>query len=169
MARTGRPTTYRGIQMRSRLEADFAAWLDRTGQDWAYEPKCFAGSAGQWLPDFEHRRGGLQYIELKPYERSWESKGQQPDYTTWMEIVGIIEDLITRVSVAWESEPDAHLMIVFWRYGGQMKDALLVAAGPEDRVWTFNFGGNGIAGIVPTTDQFYRLSAVGTASSREMC
>lgn len=48
----GRSTLYRGIRMRSRLEADFAAYLDRTGQDWGYETECLASDEGQWLPDF---------------------------------------------------------------------------------------------------------------------
>lgn len=26
--------------------------LDRQGWEWAYEPDCFAGEGGQWLPDF---------------------------------------------------------------------------------------------------------------------
>jgi hypothetical protein len=50
-----RPTIYKGIQMRSRLEADYAphldtpapGWIHEPGQvfepDWDYEPECFAG------------------------------------------------------------------------------------------------------------------------------
>lgn len=48
-----RATTYNGIEMRSRLEAGFAAWLDSKGCDWTYEPRCYASPAGQYLPDFE--------------------------------------------------------------------------------------------------------------------
>jgi hypothetical protein len=48
-----RPTTYNGIQMRSRLEARVAAWLDSLGLEWTYEPKAFASAKGQYLPDFE--------------------------------------------------------------------------------------------------------------------
>lgn len=48
-----RPTVYKGIQMRSRLEAGFAQWLDQNHIDWDYEPECFASEAGQYLPDFE--------------------------------------------------------------------------------------------------------------------
>lgn len=47
-----RPTEYRGVTMRSRLEAGFAQWLDSMRWDWEYEPKCFGGTSGQWLPDF---------------------------------------------------------------------------------------------------------------------
>lgn len=47
-----RPTIYKGIQMRSRLEAGYAAWLDQWGFDWEYEPQAFASPQGQYLPDF---------------------------------------------------------------------------------------------------------------------
>lgn len=47
-----RPTIYKGIQMRSRLEAGYAAWLDLWGFDWEYEPQAFASEKGQYLPDF---------------------------------------------------------------------------------------------------------------------
>jgi hypothetical protein len=68
-----RPTTYRGILMRSRLEAYFAAMLDGwPNATWEYEPECFAGPSNQWLPDFRviHREDGcddvLEYVEVKP-------------------------------------------------------------------------------------------------------
>lgn len=48
-----RPTIYNGIQMRSRLEARVAAWLDSLGATWVYEPVAFASPEGQYLPDFE--------------------------------------------------------------------------------------------------------------------
>lgn len=48
-----RPTTYNGIEMRSRLEARVAAWLtDEVGVDWEYEPRAFASGSVQYLPDF---------------------------------------------------------------------------------------------------------------------
>ncbi len=50
-----RPTTYNGIEMRSRLEAGYAAWLDQWGFNWEYEPRAFASDAGQYLPDFRLR------------------------------------------------------------------------------------------------------------------
>lgn len=67
-----RPTVYKGIQMRSRLEAGFAMWLDEEGLIWEYEPKAFAGERGQYLPDFavEMSVDGAAprtgYIETKP-------------------------------------------------------------------------------------------------------
>lgn len=48
----GRPTVYNGIQMRSRLEATYAEWLDTNGIVWHYEPRAYASQLGQYLPDF---------------------------------------------------------------------------------------------------------------------
>lgn len=65
----GRPTVYKGIKMRSRLEASFASALDSlNGVTWTYEPQCFADATGQYLPDFlvDHRDGDLDYMEVKP-------------------------------------------------------------------------------------------------------
>lgn len=66
-----RPTVYRGIRMRSRLEANYAARLDGIGLKWDYEPMCFADEAGQYLPDFAITAtdGRHFYIEVKPTER----------------------------------------------------------------------------------------------------
>ena len=42
------PTTYSGVKMRSRLEARWAAFFDRMGWSWQYEPIDLAG----YIPDF---------------------------------------------------------------------------------------------------------------------
>lgn len=48
-----RPTTYKGVPMRSRLEARFARWIDGIpGITWEYEPRAFADGQGEYLPDF---------------------------------------------------------------------------------------------------------------------
>lgn len=48
-----RPTLYKGVRMRSRLEALYAAWLDNHQLDkWTYEPMAFGSPDGQYLPDF---------------------------------------------------------------------------------------------------------------------
>lgn len=60
----GIPTTYNGIQMRSRLEARWAAFFDLMGWKWAYEQCDFRG----WIPDFELTLDGLTlFVEVKPY------------------------------------------------------------------------------------------------------
>lgn len=70
-----RPTSYKGVTMRSRLEAGFAMWLDTMRWEWEYEPECFAYEGGQWLPDFRvdipcvSSMGQLRspvYVEVKP-------------------------------------------------------------------------------------------------------
>jgi len=62
-----RRTVYKGITMRSRLEASFAAVLDSATLTWRYEPQCFADQAGQYLPDFlVIFEGERVYLEVKP-------------------------------------------------------------------------------------------------------
>ena len=105
-----RPTLYKGIRMRSRLEADYAAYLDREGWQWEYEPECFASPDGQWLPDFRLRwgpHGGETFVELKPAGRL------DADYMD-----GSVDKHLTRMTIAWASKPEAHLALVYWRYEG---------------------------------------------------
>jgi hypothetical protein len=53
-----KPTVYRGVQMRSQLEARWAGVLDAAGIEWEYEPHVvnLGSSRGHWvggyLPDF---------------------------------------------------------------------------------------------------------------------
>lgn len=69
---TPRPTVYKGVRMRSRLEAGFAQWLNSVQREWAYEPQAFTASDGwQYLPDFRTKfqfQDSLTtvYIEVKP-------------------------------------------------------------------------------------------------------
>ena len=91
-----RPTTYRGIQMRSRMEAHFAADLDAAGLDWEYEPRAYGGPKGQWLPDFVVHRKGMPdtFIEVKPTEQH-------------------AIDAVDRVCVIFDSEPGSPA-VIFW-------------------------------------------------------
>lgn len=102
---TARPTTYNGIEMRSRLEARFAAFLDSCEIPWEYEPRAFASGHQQYLPDFAvavpipfrylNGRAGAHrmYLELKPD-------------------VADLEAAWNRLEVIWRSEPDAVLAFV---------------------------------------------------------
>lgn len=96
-----RPTTYKGVQMRSRLEAGFAQWLDKHDVVWEYEPQAFAGEAGQYLPDFRLDQINVMgnvatvYAEIKPYL----------DIEVWI-------DLTNRMPIIWQSEPEATLVLV---------------------------------------------------------
>ena len=105
--RKGRKTMYKGIEMRSRLEADFAAFIDRNTPDWDYEPVCFAGPNGQWLPDFRVRHDGMAiYFEVKPM-------GMLDNEDEAADIDGLLEQM----SVVWLTEPDAILQLTFWTWG----------------------------------------------------
>jgi len=46
------PTTYRGIEFRSRFESEVAMLLDKFGLEWQYEPKSFLLPGGHYMPDF---------------------------------------------------------------------------------------------------------------------
>lgn len=102
MTPTARPTVYNGIQMRSRLEARYAAWLDGVGATWEYEPQCFASGSRQYLPDFLIRdvhvigRGRSVYVEVKPAMFA-----SRDDVTK----------LANRMATIWFSEPEAVLVL----------------------------------------------------------
>jgi hypothetical protein len=112
-----RPTLYKGIQMRSRLEADYAAFMDQAGWGWKYEPIVFAGPSGQWLPDFElwPESRVPSYVELKP--------------ESWLQEDARVAQTLDRMEIAWLSEPKAVLYLVFWRYG---------CRSPEPFCWIFS-------------------------------
>src|SRR5690554_7919610 len=54
------PTTYAGVNFRSRLEATWAAFFDLCGWEWEYEPFDLEG----WVPDFVLERRVA--VEVKP-------------------------------------------------------------------------------------------------------
>lgn len=90
-----RPTVYKGIRMRSRLEASVAAWLDSEGDAWEYEPVCFGNAAGQYLPDFRvtGQNKTTYYLEVKP---------ANADHTA----------ALKRMHVIRSSEPRAFLAVI---------------------------------------------------------
>jgi len=108
MALSARPTMYDGIQMRSRLEATFAAFLDRHAIPWEYEPRAFAGAAGgQYLPDFLlWPHGRRVYVELK-------GKAARADIPTFERQAALIRrsepDAEFAVVDAFHMRPEAHL------------------------------------------------------------
>ena len=124
-----RPSVYKGVRMRSRLEADYASALDRDGETWEYEPTCFAGPDGQWLPDFRVGCDGV-YTEIKPaYLIEWDTRDLADVYDR-------IDKILKRMTVAWLSEPKANLRLVFWTYGVKQAEAPLAILGsPNPPVW----------------------------------
>jgi hypothetical protein len=111
----GRPTLYKGIRMRSRLEADYAAHLDRYGYRWEYEPECFANGEGQWLPDF-----GSSFADHGPLAMFTEVKPAEPLkrlIAGCSDFVEHVDAVLRKVEVAWSSRPDALLELVFWQWG----------------------------------------------------
>jgi hypothetical protein len=63
MTITAIPTTYKGIEFRSRLEAKWAVMFDHLGWTWEYEPIDFNG----YIPDFHIDFGRRSYfVEIKP-------------------------------------------------------------------------------------------------------
>lgn len=104
-----RPTVYKGIRMRSRLEAGYAAWLDEIGFRWDYEPCAFSDETGrQYLPDFRihdvwvlgRPAPATVYVEVKP--AGWaDNLDNLPAYMVLLQAMPIILG----------SEPDAILLL----------------------------------------------------------
>lgn len=129
----GRPTLYKGIRMRSRLEADFAAALDKQGAYWEYEPECFAGPTGQWLPDFRVRHPGgasapSMLVEVKPASMMQARDGEQES-----DVIARIDEILARTAIAWFSEPETQVNVVFWTWGADVPD--LDVAGSHTGPW----------------------------------
>jgi len=57
-----KPTQYKGVQFRSRLEAHWAAFFDMLDWPWVYEPLDIGG----WSPDFLIRGTANIFVEVKP-------------------------------------------------------------------------------------------------------
>jgi predicted nuclease of restriction endonuclease-like RecB superfamily len=95
-----RVTTYRGVPMRSRLEAHWAQRLDGLGANWWYEPRRFTDETGQYLPDFKVVLPADTTVYL-------EVKGSWPEND--------LDDLRSRMGIVWSSEPDALLMLAVGR------------------------------------------------------
>lgn len=130
-----RPTQYKGILMRSRLEADFAGKLDAAGCTWEYEPTCFAGAGGQWLPDFHISEGWNApcYVELKPVYLLDAKPGESPA-ALWARL----DLIVARLEIAWETDPGLRLVLAFHEYGqAATPRAIITALGGATGGWYF--------------------------------
>lgn len=133
---TPRTTVYKGITMRSRLEAGFAMWLDEQKVKWEYEPCAFGSEAGQYLPDFRCQlfdtgpgKTETFYVEIKPRQpdipseaalRAVETRPTPADQLALVHSWGLGQGLTPnlsalgrQMSVVWDSEPDAGLLLVW--------------------------------------------------------
>lgn len=160
-----RPTIYNGIQMRSRLEAGFAAWLDERGATWEYEPHAFASPSGQYLPDFlvrdvvrANREPADAYIEIKPrapYRETYlgEVIRRQPEDEELAQIARQME-------IVWESHEDVELLLV---WPGLLVHDRLPAAFRLSRIAADSVDVVGASALFRPTLWMHRLSHPGLA------
>ena len=110
-----RPTVYKGVRMRSRLEATFAQRCDENGETWEYEPNRFGNELGQYLPDFKVTAPWVPnrpcYVEVKPFVT-------QDMRIDWNHPRGWA-CLMERMAIIWSSEPNCDLML--WTPTGSRK------------------------------------------------
>jgi hypothetical protein len=116
------PTTYRGIQFRSRLEATWAAFFDNMRWGWEYEPFDLSG----WIPDFaltsELTAPRPVLVEVKPisafdYDVAGKIDGADDEHEVLLVGVGPIFSA-DRVSPGWLREGGWWSSAVFGRWKG---------------------------------------------------
>lgn len=86
--------------MRSRLEAKVAAGLDLHGIDWEYEPLCYAGPEGQYLPDFQVN---ADWPQLPTIILEIKGLADASDH--------IIRPIMAQMELVWESDPSLALVL----------------------------------------------------------
>lgn len=63
------PTNYRGIQLKSRMEAQCAVLFDKLGWNWKYEPFSLMLPCGTtYIPDFQIEGPAYMIVECRGYE-----------------------------------------------------------------------------------------------------
>lgn len=162
----GRPTLYKGIRMRSRLEAAYAAYLDRLQVSWEYEPECFASARGQWLPDFSFVGAPGRYIEVKPPELLDFRPHETAD-----ERYARIDTILGRMAIAWESQPEARVELVFFDYERSEPHATIAAMRrspwfvlvPNSGAYQTIWGGMGQWKALPPANPHYLAEAADDA------
>lgn len=92
------PTTYRGINFRSRLEARWAAFFDLCETRWLYEPI----DLNNYIPDFlinpDNERKSI--VEVKPclgpngFQEGWRNKIRDSGWTGAAAIVGVSVEIV---------------------------------------------------------------------------
>lgn len=100
------PCTYKGVKMRSRLEATWAAVLDNYGIEWVYEPEGYELSDGTlYLPDFYLPRANMIFevkgvmTEFDEHKiRQWVADAHRPA------AIGFPDGRFKACSRDWEEE-----------------------------------------------------------------
>lgn len=86
----GVKTTYKGIEMRSKLESKVAMFLDALNIKWEYEPRLFMLSNGiPYKPDF--------YLS---------------EQKIWIEVKGVIEEHNKKISELFVQENNTNLLLI---------------------------------------------------------
>jgi hypothetical protein len=124
-----KPTTYRGVSMKSKLESQVAIELDRLDIPWAYEPRIYwkpSVKRSGYLPDFRlwpKRREHPWFVEVKPSGIYCERHTDTSDLLTALEKLMVIR----------HTEPDATL--VLWLADPRADDmgTMLVRVPDSDR------------------------------------
>lgn len=103
-SRRGIPTTYKGIEYRSRLEAKWAYFFDMLGWPYQYEPYELDG----YIPDFALTFGNPILVEVKPVCSIDEvvQKCQKPIHAAWNENRRV---LIVGGHIGYHGDPDISL------------------------------------------------------------
>lgn len=107
------PTTYRGVNFRSRLEARWAFFLDYLDTEWLYEPQRYVieglnGEQWTYLPDF--------FL---------------PATKTWVEVKGAVGNVDWRMLTHAVDGPGAKLPFVHDSYRSNRAGLLLLGALPN--------------------------------------
>lgn len=111
------PTEYRGTRFRSKLEANWARWLDDQKIRWAYEVQGFKMGDTFYLPDF------------------W-----LPEIRTVLEIKGILEPSLDKVFqlAAAAATMDVPVLVGMAPVGEQ-----ILTAHPAPATWAWSWGDDG--------------------------
>lgn len=115
LQRTGIPTRYRGILMRSRLEARWAAFFDQLHWRWAYEPHDLCGYIPDFVLEFE---AGHVLVEVKPRHEDLALAQSKIECSGWdKEAIVVLEAETPEIGQLMEvhgGEPAWSTAVLFW-------------------------------------------------------
>ncbi len=117
-----KPTIYKGIQFRSRLEARWAKFFDEFGMSWQYEPYVFQIDLGdncyeQYTPDFLIAGQEFHYVEVRG-----DQERMDREYADWIRKIEAIPQIQNIVLLGnlpeidrtcWDQAPAFHAWTVY--------------------------------------------------------